>query len=137
MQDINASTQNNDYVILFQPVLVPRSAIQSPSLMSLPAPAQLLPQSSPQPTLLPPPPVLIEAPTQDELPAIQPTAINTPQQKQRNNGLASDKQMEWVHNIARQRGMTEAEICQTMGVESLDQLTKNQASAFINKYKKD
>ena len=86
--------------------------------------------------LLPPPPVPVEAPAQDELPAIQPTAINTPQQKQR-NGLASEKQMEWVHNIARQRGMTEAEICQTTGVESLDQLTKNQASTFINKYKKD
>ena len=144
MQDPIAPIQDSDYIIHFQPVLVPRNAIQSLSVMPLPMPPQLsaLPASMPQKSIavqpgqmsLPSAPVQAEPLHQEDTPAAPSCQPENPRQKQ-SNGLATEKQLEWVQSIARKQRMTDAEICQATGVSSLDQLTKAQASAFINDYK--
>ena len=124
MQDPIAPIQDSDYIILFQPVLVPRNAIQSLSMMPISQPMQL------------PQPISVQQIQQEDAPALlpPPTSNATTDEKSR-KWEASEKQMEWVHNIARQRGMTDAEVCQVTGVPSLDRLSKAQASSFINDYK--
>ena len=139
MNESNDSLQSNDYVILFQPVLVPRQAIQSLSLMPLPVPSQLpqqsLPPAIPQP-MLPPPAVPVEPIHQEEFPVVQPLATDNPRGKQR-IPLATDRQMEWVQSIARKQKLSDAKICEITGSASLDQMTKAQASAFIKEYQKN
>ena len=124
MQNTIATLQNTDYVILFQPVLVPKQAIQSLSMMPIPQPMQL-PQSIP-----------VQQSQQEETPVLLPPPTgNVKTDEKPRKGMASVKQMEWVLNIAKQRGMSDAEVCQVTGAASMSQMTKTQASAFINDYK--
>ena len=146
MQDPIAPIQDSDYIILFQPVLVPRNAIQSLSVMPLPMPPQLsvLPASMPQQPIavqpgqmsLPSAPVQAEPLYQEDAPTAPSCLPENPRQKQ-SNGLATEKQLEWVQSIARKQKLSDAEICEMTGTASLDQMTKAQASAFINEYKKN
>ena len=116
---------NTDYVILFQPVLVPKQAIQSLSMMPISQPMQL------------PQPIPVQQIQQEDAPALlpPPSANNTKIDEKPRKGMASVKQMEWVYNIAKQRGMSNEEVCQVTGAASMSQITKSQASAFINDYK--
>ncbi len=113
-----------DYVILFQPVLVPKQAIQSLFMMPISQPMQL------------PQPIPVQQIQQEDAPALlPPSTSNAKNDEKPRKGMASVKQMEWVLNIAKQRGMTDAEVCQFTGANSMSQMTKTQASAFINDYK--
>ena len=119
-------------VIVWLPFIVKVKDLQ-PAMM--PA-MQMLPPAIPQPLPLPDP---ITVQPDEPPPVLLPPASTSSQQTdvKPRKGPASDKQMEWIHNILRDRNMTTADVCQFTGVQALEQLTKAQASAFINKYKSD
>ena len=130
MSEQNHLSSDDEDVIVWIPFVVKRKHLQSPFMSSIPMLPPSIPQPSPQRdpiTVHPdePPPVLL-APAS--------TSSQQTDGKPR-KGPASEKQMEWIHNILRDRKMTTADVCQFTGVQSLEQLTKAQASAFINKYK--
>ena len=122
MQSNSDYLQNNDYAILFQPVLVPRQAIQSLSVM---------------PVSLPPQPISVQPIQQAESPALLPPSPAATQSKGQRprTGMASTKQKDYILNLAKSLNMTESEICQVSGVKSIEQMTNAQANDFITKYK--
>ena len=120
------SNPNDEYVMVFQPVLVRRRDIHSlPPMMSIPQ----------QPPSIP---IQLQAPEPQEQPEPLPPLArasgvpNTPQNPLK--GLASDKQMKCMLTMAREHGISDVELCQDVGAESLEQITKAQASKFIQKY---
>ena len=136
MQDLNDFLQGNDYVILLQPVLVPRQAIQSLSLMPLPVPSQLPQQPMalpPQPMQQSPTPVADEPVLQGGPPTVHPYTTGSPRPSE-GWEPATDKQMECILNMARELGLLEEEVCQAAGIEALDQMTSAQANALIREY---
>ena len=113
--------QDEDYIILWQPVLVPRQAIKSLSFMPTPLWQQPIPIQ----------------PTQQECsPALLPLSSGRPQSEERpRKGQASQKQKEFIINLANRLNMTEAEVCQATGAKSIEQMSNAQANEFISKYK--
>ena len=119
---------NTDYVILFQPVLVPKQAIQSLSVMPISLPPQPIPvqeayqiHKEEQPMQLP----------QHKLQSQNAQYVENKIRK----GPATDKQMNTVLNIANQKNMTESEVCQLVGAKSYAQMSNAQANDFISNYK--
>lgn len=116
---------NTDYVILFQPVLVPKQAIQSLSMMPISQPMQL------------PQPIPVQEVQQIEPPALLPHSIPQRQHAQyvesktTRKGPATEKQMNTVLSIAKQLNMTESEVCQLVGAKSYSQMSNAQAHGFI------
>ena len=120
------SNANDDYVILLQPVLVRRCEIHSlPPMMNI----QQTPPRIPIELLAPDP---IEQPEPLPPPARASSVPHTPQNPMK--GLASDKQMKCILTIAREHGISDAELCRNVGAGSLEQITKAQASKFIQEY---
>ncbi len=130
-KNMNVNFNSNDeYVMVFQPVLVRRCDIHSlPPMTSIPQ----QPPPTPVPQLQAP-----EAQEQPEQPktlskpANAPGSPHTPQKPLK--GLASDKQMKCMLTMAREHGISDVELCQYVGAESLEQITKAQASKFIQKF---
>ena len=124
------SNPDDEYVMVFQPVFVRRRDIHSlPPMTSIPQP----PRPTPVPQLQAP--KAQEQPEQPKTlskPANAPGSPHTPQKPLK--GVASGKQMEWVHNIAKRLNMTDSEVCRTVGAESLEKMSKAQASEFINDF---
>ena len=122
MQSNSDYLQNNDDAILFQPVLVPRQAIQSLSVM---------------PVSLPPQPISVQPIQQAESPAPLPHTIPQKQHAQYGEGKttrkgpATEKQMNTVLSIAKQLNMTEAEVCRLVGAKSYSEMSNAQAHGFI------
>ena len=118
-------TDYNDYVILFQPVLVPKQAIQSLSMMPISQPMQL------------PQPIPVQPIQQEEAPALLPHPIPQKQHahyvesKTTRTGPATEKQMNTVLSIAKQLNMTESDVCQLVGAKSYSQMSNAQAHGFI------
>ena len=127
------SIQNNNLgerdVIVWIPFTVKLKDLQAAMMPSM----AMLPQPIPRPQS----PTMTVHPIQEEdQPALLPAHPEQPRMENKQRKWeASEKQMEWIHNIARQLDKTEAEICQVIGVPSLDRLSKAQASSFINDYK--
>ena len=123
------SNPDDEYVMVFQPVFVRRRDIHSlPPMTSI----QQTPPRIPIELLAPDPIEQPEQPKTLSKPANASGSPHTPQKPLK--GLASWKQMEWVRNIANQFDMTEADICKKTGAKSLEQMTKAQASKFIQEY---
>ena len=113
--------QDDDYIILWQPVLGPRQAVKSLSFM---------------PTPLPPQPIPIQQTQQEDTPALLPLSSGRPQTEERpRKGQASPKQKEFIINLANRLNMTESEVCQAIGAKSIEQMSNAQANEFISKYK--
>ena len=126
------SIQNNNLgereVIVWIPFTVKLKDLQAammPSMSMLPQP---IPRAQPQS-------IPVQEVQQEDTPALLPPSTNNAKSDEPPRGTASPKQMEWVHNIAKQQGMNAAEICKVTGAVSLSQMTKKQASTFINNYK--
>ena len=105
MQNPIDPLQNTDYVILFQPVLVPKQAIRSLSVMSI---------------SLPPQPIPVREAHQfhkEELPILPQhnSQFQDTLYVEDNTGKepATDEQMNTVLNIANQTNITESEVCQS------------------------
>ena len=121
------SNPDDEYVMVFQPVFVRRRDIHSlPPMTSIP--------QQPPPTPVP----QIQAPEPQQHPEPLPplarasSVPNTPQNPMKD--LASGKQMKCMLTMAREHGISDVELCQYVGAESLEQITKAQASKFIQKY---
>ena len=121
--------QNDDDVIVWMPFIVKKQHLQSPLMAPMPI-------QSPRPI-----PIQLQAPEAQEQPeqpktlpspANAPGSPHTPQKPLK--GLASDKQMKCMLTMAREHGISDVELCQDVGAESLEQITKAQASKFIQKY---
>ena len=109
--------QSDEYVILLQPVLVRRSDVQSLPIMPKPQMQEVQP-----------------VPLQEFISSPFPSSSDDTRQKPR-KGRASEKQMRFVMTLMQRLNMTEQEACQAVGIDNLDQMTKSQATAFIDKYK--
>ena len=116
---------NTDYVILFQPVLVPKQAIQSLSMMPISQPMQL-PQSIPvQP--------IQQEETPDLLPHHQRTIPKLMKSHEREWPLSS----RWSRFTISRNNVAWAmqKFAKSLEQPQCPQITKSQASAFINDYK--
>ena len=122
IQTVN-DVQENDYVILYLPVPVPRKAI--PSFVS-----SLMPMLS-QPPVLPVQQVCQAEP--HALPS-SPTHSVTPDQKPR-KGMASPKQKQFIFEIVNRINMAKDEMQRELGVKDIEETTNAQANAFISKFK--
>ena len=72
-------------------------------------------------------------PVQNNTPTAQ---VQTNQPPQANNGIpASPKQIKFMLDLARNKGITPAQIAAQHGVASVEQLTKNQCSNLINSWR--
>ena len=60
---------------------------------------------------------------------------HTPQQQQNNGIPASPKQIKFMLDLARNKGITPAQIAAQHGVASVEQLTKSQCSNLINSWR--
>ena len=116
---------NTDYVILFQPVLVPKQAIQSLSMMPISQPMQL------------PQPIPVQQIQQEKTPVLlpPPSMANPKTEEKPRKGMASPKQKEFIVNLANRLNMTESEICQVTGAKSIEQMSNAEANSFITQYK--
>ena len=119
--------QNYDDVIVWVPFIVKKQHLQSPLMAPMPI-------QQPPPTPVP----QIQAPEPQQHPEPLPPLArasrvpNTPQNPMKD--LASGKQMKCMLTMAREHGISDVELCQYVGAESLEQITKAQASKFIQKY---
>ena len=119
--------QNYDDVIVWVPFIVKKQHLQSPLMAPMPI-------QPPPPTPVP----QIQAPAPQQHPEPLPplarasSVPNTPQNPMKD--LASGKQMKCMLTMAREHGISDVELCQYVGAESLEQITKAQASKFIQKY---
>ena len=106
----------DEYVLLFQPVLVRRSEIHCLPMLMPPSPPQVLSQE----------------------PLISRTAVPInafhSEHKER-KGRASEKQIDFVTTIGTRSNMTAGEICKSIGIKNLSEMTNAQANEFISKYK--
>ena len=64
-----------------------------------------------------------------------PPQQHTPQQQQNNGIPASPKQIKFMLDLARNKGITPAQIAAQHGVASVEQLTKSQCSNLINSWR--
>ena len=119
--------QNYDDVIVWVPFIVKKQHLQSPLMAPMPI-------QPPPPTPVP----QIQAPAPQQHPEPLPplarasSVPNTPQNPMKD--LASGKQMKCMLTMAREHGISDVELCQYVGAESLEQITKAQASKFIQKF---
>ena len=124
MQNPFAPIQDTDYVILFQPVLVPKSAMQSLSMMPISQPMQL------------PQPIPVQQIQSAETPALLPPIVSTSHAEQKpRKGLASERQKNFILEIVTRLNMTKDEMQKELGVRDLEQATNAKANEFITKYK--
>ena len=125
MQNPIDTLQNTDYVILFQPVLVSKQAIQSLSMMPISQPMQL------------PQPIPVQPIQQEETPALlpPPSANNAKTDEKPRKGMASEKQKNFILEIVTRLNMTKDEMQRELGVRNLEQATNAKANEFITKYK--
>ena len=112
--------QNDEYVVLIQLVLVKKSDIQSFPMQcsgALQQPLQALPVQE-----------------QEALP-IASTMNNAQRSGKPRKGQASPKQKDFVKTIIGRLDMDENEVCQSMNITSIDEISNRQANEFISEYK--
>lgn len=71
---------------------------------------------------------------------VQPVSLPAPQQTggtgaAKNDGVASPKQIRYLLDLARNKGISAAQIAAKYGIASVDQLTRAQCSCLINSWK--
>ena len=117
----------NDDVIVWVPFIVKKQHLQSPLMAPMPIqPPQPIPVQQFQP------PEPLEQPK--PLPTTSSASSVSHKEKNPIKGLASGKQMKCILTIAREHGISDAELCRNVGAGSLEQITKAQASKFIQEY---
>ncbi len=120
------SNPDDEYVMVFQPVFVRRRDIHSlPPMMNI----QQTPPRIPIELLAPDP---IEQPEPLPPPARASSVPHMPQNPMKE--LASYMQMKCILTFAREHGISDVELCQELGAEAIELITKAQASKFIQKY---
>ena len=113
-------SQGDDYLILTMSIPVPKKAIP----MFVSSMAKYLQSIIPVQDVQNAPPALLPAPSHMVMPEPKPR-----------KGMASPKQKEFICNLARRLNMTDAEVCQTVGAKSIEQMSNEQANSFISEYK--